>query len=382
MHLVLAGAGQAHLEVLRRFGRRRPEGMSALTLIAPEPFALQTAAMPAVLAGLLPPEAARIPLAPLLEAAGARWLRDRVTGLEADARQLRRGDGSLLAYDLLSLNLGARPLAPPSGTLPARPWSGLLAAVEAAWPRPGRIAVIGGGLAGVELALALAQRTGQSQPGRVLLVEAAPRLLPALPIRFAERLRRALEAAGVTLHLGLQVLALRPDGVLDCDRGDGRPQPLPEIALGIACTGAGPPVPLAGSGLACDADGFPLVDARLRSPSHGTLFAVGQGASAQGMRHGLPGQGFWTGPGARQAGAALARNLRQALRGDPPRAWTPPRRRGPILLASGRCRAIGLWHGWSFEGRWAWAWKRRREDGILRRYAPAATPPQRPALPE
>jgi selenide,water dikinase len=354
MHLVLAGAGQAHLEVLRRFGRQRPAMLSALTVIAPEATVLHAPSMPAVAAGLLPPDAAQIPLGPLLEAAGARWLRDRITGLDPALRQVRRLGGGPLGYDLLSLNLGARPLATPPGTVPVRPWSALLPALAAAAQRPGRIAVIGGGLTGVELALALAHRSGQG----VLLVEAGPRLLPHLPPRFAARLLTALRRAGVQVETDFKVLRLA-DGTLQGERAA-----LPEIALGIACTGLGPPLNLAGSGLACGRDGFPLTDPMLRSPSHPMIFSAGETAATA-----LQDSSAW----ARSVAPALARNLRRALQGQAPRRWSPPRRAGLLLVGAGEPHAIGLWRRWSFEGRWVWLLKRAMDGRLVARYrAPAA----------
>ncbi|EFH09112.1 hypothetical protein, partial [Teichococcus cervicalis] len=58
MHLVLVGAGLAHLEVLRRFALRgRLRGLASpllLTLVTPEAAVLPAGLLPAVLCGRLP----------------------------------------------------------------------------------------------------------------------------------------------------------------------------------------------------------------------------------------------------------------------------------------------------------------------------------------
>jgi pyruvate/2-oxoglutarate dehydrogenase complex dihydrolipoamide dehydrogenase (E3) component len=72
---------------------------------------------------------------------------------------------------------------------------------------PPRLAVIGGGPVGVELAQAYA-RLGS----RVTIVEAAERPLPVTDVEISAVLRRSLEAEGITLHLGCQVSSARRDG--------------------------------------------------------------------------------------------------------------------------------------------------------------------------
>ncbi|MXP63305.1 hypothetical protein E0493_08065 [Roseomonas sp. M0104] len=349
MHLVLAGAGHAHLEVLRHFARSPPDaGPARLTLVTPEATAIYSGAVPGVVAGLLPPTAAEIPLAPLLSDAGAEWIEDRVTGLDAGRRLLRLGRNPPLPYDLLSLDTGALPVTPP-GTVPVRPWRGLFAALAALDPAAGRVAVIGAGAAGTELALALARRPGP----RPLLLEAMPDVLPGLPAPFRARAERALRLAGVSWRTDFPVERL-DDGALH-----GPESRMGQVALAIACTGTRPALDLRDSGLACDAAGFPRMDAALRSQSHHDVFGAGDGVAA-----GLPKAGVW----AVRAGPVLADNLSRALLGEPLRPWEP-QRQALILLGTGRGEAIGLWRGISFEGAWAWRWKRWLDGRFVRRYA-------------
>ena len=72
---------------------------------------------------------------------------------------------------------------------------------------PPRLAVIGGGPIGVELAQAFA-RLGS----RVTIVEAAERILPVADSEASAVLRRVLEEEGITLHLSCQVESARRDG--------------------------------------------------------------------------------------------------------------------------------------------------------------------------
>ncbi|MGB7932081.1 MAG: FAD-dependent oxidoreductase [Gammaproteobacteria bacterium] len=72
---------------------------------------------------------------------------------------------------------------------------------------PPRLAVIGGGPVGVELAQAFA-RLGS----RVTIVEAADRILPVADGEVSAVLRQVLEGEGITLHLSCQVESARRDG--------------------------------------------------------------------------------------------------------------------------------------------------------------------------
>jgi dihydrolipoamide dehydrogenase len=72
---------------------------------------------------------------------------------------------------------------------------------------PPRLAVIGGGPVGVELAQAFS-RLGS----RVAIVESANRILPVADSEVSAALRQVLETEGITLHLSCQVANARRDG--------------------------------------------------------------------------------------------------------------------------------------------------------------------------
>jgi NADH dehydrogenase len=96
-----------------------------------------------------------------------------------------------------------------------------------------RIAIVGGGATGVELAAELYNAAGAlSHYGlevfdesrlAITLIEAGPRILPALPERLAEAAKAELEALGVSIRCGLRVTEARPhmivtdDGTIEAD---------------------------------------------------------------------------------------------------------------------------------------------------------------------
>jgi len=87
-----------------------------------------------------------------------------------------------------------------------------------------RIAIVGGGATGVELAAELFNAArGLGYYGlevfdetrlKVTLVEAGPRILPALPEKLSDAAREELEAIGVKVLTGLEVTEVREDGIV------------------------------------------------------------------------------------------------------------------------------------------------------------------------
>jgi NADH dehydrogenase len=93
--------------------------------------------------------------------------------------------------------------------------------------RPGQlhVAIIGAGATGTELAAELHRtarevvafgldRVDPDKDIRIILIEAAPRILPALPERISEATLRLLRELGVEVRTGARVSEVRADGVL------------------------------------------------------------------------------------------------------------------------------------------------------------------------
>ena len=92
-----------------------------------------------------------------------------------------------------------------------------------------RVVVVGGGATGVELAAELYNAAAALRHYglevfdetrlSVTLIEAGPRILPALPDRLAEAAHAELENLGVTVLTGRRVIEARPDAIVT-DAGD------------------------------------------------------------------------------------------------------------------------------------------------------------------
>jgi len=368
--LLLLGGGHAHVHVLREMGRER-FAAAEVTLVTPFLRQMYSGMVPGVVAGHYRAEQAAIQLSPLAEAAGVQVVETAAVGLDAVRRAVRLANGQVLGYDVLSIDTGSEM---DRGRMPGarqhaifvRPIEHFLADIEDMLDAASRhaldVVVIGGGAAGVELALALQFRLGLlgGEPGRVALVVGAERLLAGYPEPVRRRAERALERSRVTLfhdncvEIRADAVVLASGARLACDA--------PVIATGSEAPGW-----LAGSGLALDGQGFVVTGPTLQSGSHAEVFAAGDVATRIDAPH--PRSGVH----AVRAGPPLLGNLRAFCSGAPLKRHMP-QAKTLNLISCGRRRAIANRGGWSAEGRWAWWWKDHIDRAFVARYGAGSVP--------
>jgi selenide,water dikinase len=367
--LVLLGGGHAHALVLRRLAMDPLPG-ARVTLIDPAPVAAYTGMLPGFVAGHYRREEIMVDLARLCARAGVRRIADRATGLDLAAREVLLASGGRIGFDLLSVDVGAgsapRDLpgfdahglaVKPFGSFATR-WEAFVATAAPA----DRVAVLGGGAGGVEIALAAAHRLG---PGRVTLVERGPHPAAALPPRARARLVRALAEAGVDLRCGQAPVAVTADHVA---LADGT-RVAAALVLGVA--GVRAPDWLAATGLETG-NGYLRVDGHLRC-SDPAVFAAGDCAHLTDSPR--PKAGVY----AVRAAPVLAANLRAALSGAALRRFRPQRDHLK-LIALGPRAALAEKAGLVLAAPALWRLKDRIDRRFLDRLnEPAAVP--RPMAP-
>lgn len=366
--LVLVGGGHAHVAVLRRFGMRPLPGLR-LTLVTRDIHTPYSGMLPGYLAGHYDFDACHIDLGPLARFAGARLYHGEVEALDLEQQHLQVSGRPPVHFDLLSINTGSRPnsLQIPGAaefTLPVKPidaflrgWEALIERVVASRGRF-RIAVVGGGAGGVELALATQYRLQRllrergDDPERLdyVLLTQGPEILPTHNAGVRRRFLRVLGERGVQVLTDHAVHAVR-DGVL-C--AEGHPDVAADAIFWV--TSAAAPAWPGAAGLQVDAAGFIAVNDHLQSVSHPAVFAVGDVAALPDPR---PKSGVF----AVRQGPVLTDNLRRAATGRRLRRYRP-QRRFLGLISTGDRYAVASRGDWSLEGAALWRWK----DWIDRRF--------------
>lgn len=350
--LVLVGPGNAHLLVLAGLAQRPLPGVE-VHLVALGPRQPYSAMLSGLLAGEYTESEVHIDLVRLCERAGAVLHGQGASGVDLAARRVELRDGTALAFDIAALNVGA--VAPP---LPGREQAlGLKPLVEApaalaALRRAQRVVVMGGGAAGVELALCLstqgtaeitlvARSTRLPHDASGAMDRAAQRLLAARGVRRVEGRVVAVERAGVRLASG---------ALLPCDAA-------------LDARGAAPVPWLRATGLQFGGRGFVQVDDALRSTSHPFVFGAGDTIDfASGQR--VPRAGVFA---VRQA-KTLAHNLRAALADRGALVTYRAQRRHLAILDAGDGTALLGFGAQAVHSRWALSLKRAIDARFMRRF--------------
>jgi NADH dehydrogenase FAD-containing subunit len=156
--LLLAGAGHAHLMTIRNISAFTRTGVS-VTVAGPGDFHYYSGMGPGLLSGIYRPEETRFDVRRMVEDRGGTFVRETVERIDAPNRRVILADGRTIAYNLLSCNLGSDVIALPGGSpqlSPVKPIDNLYRAGAGIRSRlkdgPLRVAIIGGGPAGVDLA--------------------------------------------------------------------------------------------------------------------------------------------------------------------------------------------------------------------------------------
>lgn len=346
--VVIAGAGHAALVALNALARL--PAAADVTLVSPGPVARYSGMVPGWIEGVYAAADFAVPLAPFARRVGISFIDGEATG--ADAGSLNLADGRRVPFDVLVLNTGADSARPGALASPhvvaAKPFGALVADLPARLRSARAFAVVGAGVAGIEVALALRARRPDAP---VALIERGAVLLPEMHSRFVSRVRRRLAGCGVHLLLGAEVIDVGVDHV---SLAGGATIP---SDLTLALAGVRPPSWLAATPFAKASDGFVAVDDRLRSLSHPNVLAVGDIATRPDDPR--PKAGVFS----VRSGKPLAQAIRALSAGETPDDVTL-QRRWLVLLSVGDRRAIATRNGMVAEGGWVWRWK----DSIDRQF--------------
>jgi NADH:quinone reductase (non-electrogenic) len=261
----------------------------------------------------------------------------KVTGVDLAGRQVLVGDRKM-PYDYLIVATGARHAY--FGHAEWEPYAPGLKKIEDATEIRRRIllaferaeatenemerrrlltfVIVGGGPTGVEMAGAVVElahkalsrdfRRIDPKSARIILVEAAPRVLLTFPESLSETARRSLERLGVEVRLGKAVTACDEAGVMV---GAERI----ESATVIWCAGVAASPAARWLGAEKDRAGRVKVNRDLSLPGYPEVFVIGDTAAVDDGKGGIfPG----VAPVAKQQGTYTGCAIQARMRGEPP----------------------------------------------------------------
>lgn len=368
--LVLIGGGHTHALVLRKWGMAPLPG-TRLTLVNPGPVAPYTGMLPGHIAGHYSRDALMIDLVRLARFAGARLILDAATGLDPDQRLIHLAGRPPLAYDLASVDVGITSDLPdlpgaaahaiaakPLGTYAAS-WESFVAR-RLAFPR---LVILGGGIGGVELAMASAHRLiSLGAKPQITVVERGQSLLPFTGNAARAAILRKAQSYGIRFLTGTEVTGVTETAVV-LSTGE-----VIGTDFTLTVTSARPHPWFATTGLTLH-DGFLATGATLQT-SDPAIFAVGDCAYLTESPR--PKAGVY----AVRAAPILFDNLRATLTGGRLRRFRP-QRDYLKLVSTGDRSAVADKFGLRLSGPWLWRLKDRIDRKFMAKFAdfPAMAPP-------
>jgi selenide,water dikinase len=357
--VVLIGGGHAHALVLLKWAMRPLPG-ARLTLINPGPTAPYSGMLPGYVAGHYQRSDLDIDLVRLARHAGARLILGAAEGLDPETLTVRVAGRPDIRFDVASVDVGITSEMPnlpgfAEHGVPAKPL-GTFAQKWAAFSEsdgPARISVIGGGVAGAELVLAMAHALrSRDRLQQATLIDSGP-VLGTASAGVRDKMRRAFAEMGVTLIENASIASLHADHVTLV----GGREVLSDFTVGAA--GARPHEWLSGSGLDLH-EGFLTVSDTLQT-SDPAIFATGDCAHLGYAPR--PKAGVYA---VRQA-PILLHNLRAAITGDVTRRYKP-QKDYLKLISMGAKDALGERFGMLFAGKMVWRWKDRIDQNFMEQF--------------
>ena len=351
--LVLVGGGHAQIAVLKAFAMKPLPGLR-LTLVTNSSRTPYSGMLPGYVEGLWQDEDLHIDLRHLAAAANARIIVAAVNGISADLQQIYFDDRPALSFDVLSINIGGQSNmtiidGASNHAIPVKPIAKFqnhfetLISQKSSQNLPKKLAVIGGGAAGCELALALITRwraeTGVAP--ELSLITDKDRLMPQMAPKAGNLVDKKLRESGAAILYGSRATTIDTDK-LTIDSGKTI-----DFDVCFLVTQVAAPSWLADTGLDLDSDGFVMVAPTLQSTSHPYIFAAGDVATVSDNAR--PKAGVF----AVRAGKFLARNLRRYILAESLISWTP-QTDYLALIGTGDRRAIAVRGGIVMTGRLFW----------------------------
>ncbi len=342
-----------------------------LSVVVDRYEAVYSGMVPGLVAGDYSADQPVIDVLPLARRANARCLHAAAVRIDPGERVIELSGRPPIAYDVASLDVGSsvRDLDAPGvreHAVATRPIARFVEEIDRRLsqddlPERPRVVVVGGGAAGVELALCLEARLrAAGRTAAVTLLAASDTLLPGAQRHLVRRILAEAARRDVTIACGQRVVGVEPDAVLVEAQGAAVARVTSDLTLWA--TGPAPPPLLGASKLPLTSEGFVRVDEKLRVVGYEDLFAVGDCAVSDASPW-VPRAGVY----AVRQGPVLDANLRAHCGGRALRRYRP-QRDFLALLNLGEGRAAGGKWQLGAAGRQLHRLKERIDRRFMRRF--------------
>ena len=289
-HIVLLGMGHTNLEIARRW-QQEPIPQTKLTCISNFRFSTYSGMLPSAVAGYINKNEIDIDYLNLQNRNDICMNFDEVVGLDAPSSLIHIKNSNPIKYDVLSIGIGSitKPICDfknkyflnikPIQTFIPRltKTAGELQKTDNYEPT---IAVLGGGVAGVEIALAVDRWMASNntfQHYNVKIIDKSDKLTPKLKLRTQKKVSQIVSKRKIAFYPKREVTSYE-SGLINTSNSEKI-----EADIVISAIGAYPPALISELNIPLAKDGFIETKQTLRSVSGLPIFAVGDCGSIQNM---------------------------------------------------------------------------------------------------
>lgn len=367
------------LKIIHDYLVKGSQGQVRVIVISSWDFTYYSAMYPGVISGQYTEDETRIDVRMLCYACNAEFILATATEVDPKAQTVTLEDGSVLSYDILSINVGSRTLGTGSvtgvleNTIMTRPMNIFLTRLieaeekcrQTAVAAP-RLLVVGSGTAGIELISSIKFRLEQSFGSDIsaTLLDKSPSVLRSANPNYRKIVLRNLEKYNIKVAHNARVKELREGEV---ELMDGR------IIHGeIIIWATGPEPQSLKTGLSLCSRGFIRVYRTLQSIDYANIYSGGDCITMEGMPYGFPPK---TGVHAVQEGPTLALNVIAYARMrlyDMPLSlmYYEPTSDVLQLLNFGDGRGMATKYLMTFSGSWAFQLKDFNDRRLIAKFSP------------
>lgn len=367
--IILLGIGHTNAHVVKKWATE-PIADCDLVCISKFPTATYSGMLPGTLGKQFDDDEMRIDLQSLCDRAAAKLLVADACGLDLTTGQLLFTDHPPLAFDALSIGVGSMP----SGwqqhcqsqlMVPIKPMQTFLqrldsrlSTAESQGQQAIRVAIVGGGVAGIEIAFCL-QELFQKRPSRqsvdITIYTSSMRVADGMTDRSVRRIEKLLRQRRIRVIPNHRVTHVEDDSIRTDDHQSH------SVDCVIWATGAAAPPVLEKLGLLTDDSGFIATSNTLQSLADPRVFAVGDSGTI--MSSPSPKAGVY----AVRHCPILWHNLRALLNNRPLMTYQP-QHDFLKLLNTGDGKALFQYKRLTFHARWCWNLKTWIDRRFIREF--------------
>ncbi len=356
--VVLLGIGHTNAYVVKEWAQNPIPGCT-LTCISKFPTATYSGMLPGTLGRQFSDDEMRIDLQNLVDHAGATLILAETCGLDLENSKVHFSNHDSIPFDALSIGVGSVPAgwkqhAASPLLVPIKPMQTFLSRLSDRLKKASanrnkslRIAIVGGGVASLEIAFCLQEQFNKDEvhkDAKIEIFTTSEHVADGMRSRSVGRIERLLESRGIPVRAQHRVVEV---GESEIVQDDGCRH---SVDCVIWATGAEAPPVLSALGLETDQRGFIATLPTLQSLSDPRVFAVGDSGTV--IQSPSPKAGVYA---VRQC-PVLWHNLRSLVQGGAMQEFKP-QRDFLKLLNTGDGKAL-MQYGWfTTHARWCWKLK-------------------------